>query len=265
LYFRHAITTSTVTDRNNEQEIAWLNAQPDKLLTHYQPLIMATVSRFIARGFFQPEEKEELVQVVNLELLERRLSRMQTQFTGEVFLRTYFTRVVYNICVDQTRMRKREPRLLDVETLTASESAGMAPWQAMALQDELRRWEAVLRLLPGNRIKNELCLQLFARVPPSNSLLGILESDVNRNSMKAMTDTFAEGYETLNDKEVFTPAARLFNDTENKNTDGDSLRRWTQLLADQCIEMLNGNPPVSSHSRESLRILIRLYYETARA
>ncbi len=250
-----------MTDYNNDRETTWLREQPDKLLAHYQPIIEATVGRFIARGFFMPEEKEELVQIINLEVWEKRLPRMKEQYSGEVFLRTYFTRIVHNICIDQTRQRKRQPQIMDVDTLIAAEAPGRSAWQDMAIQDELRRWEAALRLLPGNRIKNELCLQLFARTPPSESLIQLLENHATQPAAANMRQALAESYDALPDKEVFAHAVVFFNAVENKSTDGDSLRRWTQMLADQCIELLNGRPPVSNHTRESLKILIRLYYE----
>ena len=71
---------------------------------------------------------------------------------------------------------------------------------------------------------------------------------------------FFKNYDQLSDKEVFSIIVQLFNKIENKQTDGDSLRKWVQQMMDKIIQLLNGGPGSSNFDRESLKVLIQLYY-----
>lgn len=41
---------------------------------------------------------------------------------------------------------------------------------------------------------------------------------------------------------------------------GDSLRRWSDRKINDIIQVLNGNPPKKSYTKESLKILIEYYF-----
>lgn len=80
-------------------------------------------------------------------------------------------------------------------------------------------------------------------------------------AIEKLLRTCSSPYDNLNEGTVFNELVELFNALENKDTDGDSLRRWNNQQADRLIEILNGDPPVSRHTRESLRILLRMHFD----
>ena len=255
--FKLFLTGEIVSKDQNTQETEWLYQSPDKLLVHYQFIVEATVARFISRGFFQPEEKMEVVQEVNMELLEKKMARMQEQYNGSVYLRTYFSKIVYNSCLELARSRKRQPHILSFEGLLEKSAPQRSALEELAIRDELKRLEALLK---GHRqyYKLRLCFKLWTRStlhpedwqffdgPKTKTAIARLRERGNRTEMP--------------DKEAFELASTLFNLLENKNTDADSLRRWVQQQADTFILLMNGNPPVSRYSRDTFKILLRYYF-----
>ena len=160
--FKYFLTGQAVSKDQNTRETEWLHQEPDKLLTHYQFIVEATVARFISRGFFRAEEKMEVVQEINVELLEKKMARMREQYNGSVYLRTYFSRIIYNSCLEIARGRKRQPQILSTELLAEETSAQLSPIEALAIRDEMHRLEALLK---GRRqyYKLKLCFKLWVQ------------------------------------------------------------------------------------------------------
>ncbi len=246
------------------KELEWLHKAPDRLLAHYQFIIEATVTRFAARGFFAFEEKEEVVQEINLQLWEKKLDRIKAQYNGSVYLRTYFSKVVYNACLEIARSRRRQPRFLSDELLQFTGDNTAGAFEQIAIRDELHRLEGFFRGLAGKRLKSELCLKLFVRFILSMPDLKWFEGPKTQSATAAIRQHFFEAYDHLSDKEVYGIIVDLFNILESRDTDADSLRKWVQQLADRLIRLLNGDPPVSAYDREALKILLRLFFEQAR-
>lgn len=247
------------------REVEWLQQAPDRLLSHYQFIIEATVARFAARGFFAFEEKEEIVQEINLQLWEKKLERIKAQYNGSVYLRTYFSKVVYNACLEIARSRKRQPRMLSDELLQFAGDNAASAFEQMAIRDELHRLEGFFRGLEGKRPKSELCLKLFVRFILSMPDIRFFDNPRTQAAIEAVRQYFFEAYDHLSDKEVYGIIVNLFNFLESRDTDADSLRKWVQQLADRLIGLLNGDPPVSAYDRETLKILLRLFFEQSRS
>lgn len=260
-YFKDFLTFVFLSRDLQEQELQWLRQEPGRLLTHYQFIVEATVTQFIARGFFAGEEKSELVQEINIQLLEKKLERIREQYNGSVYLRTYFSKVVYNSCLEIARRQKRQPRFLTEETLHETPGSGLDAYEQMAIRDELYRLEGFLRGLGARRMKSELCLKLFARLILKYLDIKAYDTAATKPAVEKIKSIFFQAYDHFTDKEVYEQIVGLFNAFENKLTDGDSLRKWVSQLADRLIELLNGHPPVGAYSREVLAILLRLYYE----
>ena len=241
----------------NTLETEWLQQEPDRLLAHYQFIIEATVARFISRGFFRPEEKMEVVQEVNVEMLEKKMSRMQEQYNGSVYLRTYFSKVVYNSCLEMARRRKREPQIFTAESLMEEAASQRTAIEELAIRDELNRLEALLK---GHRqfYKLRLCFKLWVRSSIHREDWQFFDGP---KTQKAITRLREKGNNPdLSEKDAFELAGELFNLLEGKNTEGDSLRRWVQHQADAFIVLLNGNPPISRYSRNTFKTLLRYYF-----
>ncbi len=244
----------------NEKECDWLAQDPSRLLTHYQPIVEIVFRQFMARGFFQEEEKEELVQEVNLQLLEKKLDRIRTHFKGTVLLKTYFSKVVYNSFQEMARRRSRQPHFVGEEILLDTADRQLSPVQQLAIQDEIYRLEGILKGLQRKQHKAEFNLKLFIRFILTETDVQFYRSPKTAVAVDLIRANFFQVYDRLSDKEVYAIAVQLYNIMEQKTNDGDSLRRWVDGVCRRLIELLNGVPPVSAHTVESLKALLQLYF-----
>lgn len=231
-----------------------------RLLTHYQSVVEVVCQQFIARGFFQPGERDELIQEVNLSLLEGKLEKVRTHFKGTVKLRTYFSKVVYNAFQELVRRRARQPVILNEESLQQKVDASLSPYQKMAIQDELFRLEAILRGMARRKHKAVFNLKLWVRFLLEQVDIQFYQAPKTATWIERIKQTFFHPYDQLTDKEVFDLSVQLFNVLENKDNDGDSLRRWVTHLKDRMIILLNGSPQKSAHTSESLKLLLTYYF-----
>lgn len=221
-------------------------------------MIESVVCRFISRGFFDNEEKMDVVQHINEQMLKSKLDRIKQHFNGSVYLTTYFSKVVYNACLELARSRKNKPHILGEETLVHHDSNQRSASDNMAIQDELRRFEGLLRSLGKKRRKVELSLKLMARVVLTDSDLKPYLSSDTKSDWQNASKILYHPYDKMTDKEVFALVIPLFNAEEGKNNTPDSVRRWIQMQMDRMVLLLNGNPPTAAHSRDSVLALVQL-------
>lgn len=247
----------------NQYEIQLLERDLSALVTHYQPVIEIVVSKFITRGFFKVDEKMDVVQTVNEQLLEKKMERIRQHFNGSVYLSTYFSKVVYNICLEVARSKQRRPHMESEESLKTVAQTDWTPVQKLAVQDELFRLEALLRGIEKKRTRTVLSLKLFARILLEEEDLGEYRQAFARDELAMVRTTFFDPYDEMSDKEIYQIIILLFNKIEQKKSDADSLRKWINQLCDKLVLLLNGDPPRSGHSRETLKMLLQLYYEKA--
>lgn len=246
-----------MSQARNIQEIKWLHEQPERLLEVYQPVIEVIIYGFVKKGFFQAAEKMEVLQEVNLQLLEVKLEKIRQYYEGSALLRTYFSKVVNNTCIDIIRKQNRKTNVESADFLLYESDKTPSPQQQLILKEEALRLEACLTALPRQRLKATLCLKAISRIPFTREDIQFLESPKTQFEIKAIRQTFFENYENLSHIKVFEILTPLFNKIENKDLDADSLRRWTNHILDRFVFILNGDPPHAAYTRETLKILIR--------
>src|SRR5450759_2544730 len=105
----------------NRLEIELLQNNPASLLLIYQQVISVIVQVYLRSGFFQGESKEELVQYINEQLLDR-MDKIRAQYNGKALLRTYLSAVVRNICAELLRERQKNSFIEYFEEPVESES-----------------------------------------------------------------------------------------------------------------------------------------------
>lgn len=262
--FKKILTKPLKSLTQNEKECDWLVHDQSRLLTHYQPVVEIVFRQFMARGFFREEEKKELIQEVNLQLLEKKLASIRTHFKGSVLLKTYFSKVVYNSFQEIARRRRRQPDFVGEETLLHTADSQLSPIQQLAIRDEMYRLEGILKGFQRKRHKAEFNLKLYVRFLLRETDIQFYNSPKTAPSIELIRQHFFQAYDTLSDKEIYVIAVQLYNIIEQKNNDGDSLRRWIDGVSRRLIESLNGTPPVSAHTVESLKALLQLYFTAKR-
>ncbi|GJM35613.1 MAG: hypothetical protein DHS20C18_46140 [Saprospiraceae bacterium] len=250
-----------VDQKQNTLEIQWLRNNPGRLVTHYQYIVEVTVAKFILRGFFDSGEKMEIVQEINLRLLESKMQKIQEHFRGTVLLRTYFSKVTYNCCLEICRQRQRQATLLSEDQLTEFAESEINAYDQLVIRDELLRLHACIKGLHGTYFKGRICLKGWIRFLFNNQDIQFYDSPKTSEAIAAIKANMYEPYDHLNDHQVNALLTALFNLVEDKKTEPDSLRKWMINILDHFIVLLNGNPPVSAHSRSSLKILLQYYFD----
>ncbi|KAA3633186.1 MAG: sigma-70 family RNA polymerase sigma factor [Bacteroidetes bacterium] len=244
----------------NEQELQWLHHQPERLIEAYQPVIEIIVSSFFKKGFFNSKDKMDLVQEINLQLLESKIEKIKAHFNNSVKLRTYFSKVVYNTCLEIAR--KNPPKSPDDpgNILSNTPDNYRNPMQELALKEETLRLHGCLLALPKSRLKATLCLKAIAKIPFDQQDIQFLQSPKTEPEILSIKENLFANYSHLQLKEVFGLIADLYKKIEGKSTEGDSLRKWTNQLLDRFIYIMNGNPPHAAYSRETMKTLLQYYF-----
>ncbi len=249
-----------MNEERNKEEILLLEQRPDQLIARYQSIIETVVAGFIRRGFFDRTEKMDVVQTINTHLLEKKMARIQEHFNGSVYLRTYFSKVVYNTCLEITRKKARQPLITGDDLLVHHSDSSLNPEEQLAIKDELKRMEALLRGLGKKKKKTLLCLKLFAKKWLDEADLSDYNDPNLRDELAMMRTSFFDNYESMTDKAAYEVVVLLFNKLENKSNSADSLRKWVNTIIDRMIDLLNGEPPVYSYTRDTMRILLQMFF-----
>lgn len=248
----------------NSIEIEWLHQEPQRLLTHYQSIMEATISSFIRKGFFNADEKGDLLQTLNLQMLEGKLEKIKAQFNGSVYLRTYFSKVVYNACTEITRQKKRQAKTFDIDALYDLETSNSNAYEHLAIRDELLRLEAILKGQAKKQLKSEFCLKLLVRIVLKLLDIQFYNSPKTKAEIETIQKLFFQPYDQMTDKYIFEKVVPLFNKIESKSNDSDSLRKWVYQLTEKIIALLNGGSSPSNFDKDSVKILLQLYFSQDR-
>jgi len=236
----------------NKVEIKLLKKNPEKLLLEYQGMIWAIVRNQLQKGLIAYDEQDDLFQEIMKKLLER-LPRIQAQFNSTSQLRTYFSTIVRNICYEHFRkgsmvMEPQPESYGDVEVATE-------PVDSFLFKEEYERFQRVILMQDRNGSKLFLLLKIMHDLP-------ILRSDLFGFKYNLKNEVINEVQEKLNackdkmKKEKLATFGEILYLLEGKRIPPDSLRKWYSNHLNECLRLMNGNPPRSSYDAESLGILI---------
>jgi DNA-directed RNA polymerase specialized sigma24 family protein len=241
-------------DRRNSTDRELLHSNPQGLLLRHQETIGIIVRTYVRTGMFRASEVDDIVQQINKELLEK-LPRIQAQFNGTTLVRTYLSSIIRHACLDLHKKKRAEPVVLsseDLRTPAAPEDAD----NDLAIEQSGRMLCAILAQFHTERPKLLLCLKTMYRIPLTRKDIlewwpGCPDSDLT-----AVIDALQPTDQKLTDKQVFALLHPFANKAEGKTSSADSIRRWTDERITVIIALLNGSPPTSTHTKETLGILL---------
>ncbi len=248
----------------NDEDVQLLYHDPRALLLRYQTTINIIVQKFVASGFFAPDDKADIVQTINELLLRGKLRNMQAQYNYSAYVVTYFSKVVYNLCLELRRKAKRET-LIDRSKELHEVQAAYADERGLhraVITQEVRRLKTILQLFGHARAKLELCLGLCFRFSLKAVALRECYPLCSEADVQTMLAHFGGDYEDLPDKEVYARATPILNRCEGKANSPDALRKWISLKTEEIIALLNGGAGRASYDRDTLKILWQKYAET---
>ena len=244
----------------NERDIDLLHRDPHALLLAYQETIKIIVKKYIEGGMFRASDFEDIVQEINAGLIPK-IPSMQAQYNGMSLFRTYFSVIVRNICLRMRRTQEREIDISDIVEEKEGDTRGQNEIENLYLIEDLRRrFMQVLRLYGKQTGKLKFCLKVYHRIPIRNQDILDWLPHISSNDREILLDRFRAGYESMSDSEVYGIVSPIMNREENKANSVDALRKWTDSKIEEIIEILNGEPKRSAHTKETLKILVEDYY-----
>lgn len=251
----------------NEEDVQLLYHDPHALLTKHQPTIAIIINKFIASGFFAPGEREDLVQTINEKLLRDKLRNMQAQYNYSAYVATYFSKIVYNLCIELHRATKRE-RVFDRSKELEEVEAGYEDERglgAAVIAQETLRFETILKLFGKARAKLELCLRLLFRMEITAAEVREYYPACSSQDLHTLLTAFGGDFESMTDKEIYALVTPICNRREGKNNSPDALRKWSNMKVEEILALLNSRASRSSYDFETLKILMQKFEETRKA
>lgn len=237
---------------DNERDIDLLWNKPGQLLVKYQETIKIIVRRYISTGLYRATDFEDVVQVINEELLEK-VPVMQAHYNGSSLFRTYFSGIVRNICLRQYKTKRYQVLTVEAtENLYVEENSFE---NKQAIQQELKRLCMILDLYDDQRPKVVLLMKIYLRILITEKDIRLCYPRCRKNDVNLLMQHFGPGCARLRDKEIHGILTSIINKYEKKSNSEDAVRKWIESKVSEIIDVLNGNPPHSSHDKVSLRIL----------
>jgi len=206
---------------------------------------------------FAPGEADDVKQAVAEGLLKR-MESIRAHFNGSTLVRTYLSVIIRNICLEIRRSTGTRPQTVlsmpDDESLTAGASED--PDNQALIGEVISTFHALLMQYGRNAPKILLMLKLRFRLPVSTADILKWYPGCSRENLDAVLGVFGGDYESMPDHEVYRSMTPVMNEAEGKLNSSDALRKWTSAKIAEVLELLNGTPPVSTHTEETLKILL---------
>ena len=241
----------------NDKEIELLKLDPSVLIVKYQDIIKIIVSKFISSGSINLSDKDEFIQIINERLLMSS-ERIKNQYKGISLLKTYFSTIIKNICIEELNKRKRY-NFSELETLNYANLSENTINEDTYLNNEFDRLSKILDMYNIKISKLVLCLKIIYRLP-------LTVTDFTKYCIKLKADIINNLIDEVNPTKII-PEFELFqiltpyiNKCDNQVNQPDALRRWVKRKIDEIIDLMNGNPPRANYDKETIQILIEKYY-----
>ncbi|MCK9407894.1 MAG: hypothetical protein WCX28_04170 [Bacteriovoracaceae bacterium] len=207
-------------------------------------------------GMFAPTQFDDTVQTINEELINR-LHRIEQNFNGSVLLNTYMNVVIRNICI---RIHEKSRTEIKTEPLTDE----LIPHDhgnihSLMFQDEYRRLAIVLKLYGAKQSKLKFCFKIYFRMPVTGLDVDSTFDTATGVEREYLLQHFGNTFDDTLEIDNFNILAPMMNKQERNNTTGSSLRRWTLEHLSRVIKLLNGTPPVKTHTKETVKILFEQF------
>lgn len=235
----------------NEKYIELLNSEPKQLILSIQGLIDIIIHQFIRAGKFRFEDKNDIKQQVNEELLKK-ISKIQSQYQGKSSLKTYLSVIVTNICNDITQFDRKITFVSVKESMIQDFDA--KAFENLLIKEEIKNLRNTFNLYHRQKPRLLLLLKLKFRMPVGFNDLNAVHPNITIFEFEQFMVRIAP-YKDNTDVVIFSALTEILNKHENKNNTPDAMRKWIKQKINELIDIMNGNPPVSNYNEETLQIL----------
>ncbi len=229
----------------------------------------------IKPGYFKADEKEELMQQVQ-EILLTREKKILDSFQGRARFSTYLAVVVTNICreIRNRELREQSHRSRMIHLPSGTELAqwfgqvpetGILADEKLIIHDFLWKLHCILMTFQRDFQKLIFCLRVISRLRVN--IEDLLMDEITDEEMREIT-LHCEALNLLDAEaarsEIYQHLSEIFNILEGQNNSQDAIRKWMEYKMDQIVRLLNGDPPQSAFTRETLLLLFEYYIRNFR-
>jgi RNA polymerase sigma factor (sigma-70 family) len=250
--------------RNNDFDIHLLRNDPNAFIEEHQKTITFIVNKFVASGFFNHGDRDEIIQFINEKLLAERIAKMQKQYKANYFVVTYLSKIIHNLCLEYSRKQRtslREEISADISRLEIADNDSTV--SNLLIEEESQRLDTILKMYHKHGKRIEVILKIFFAIGICREDLLQLypnarERDINTvlNKCNPVSDLDAK-----TDRELYETVTQFINTYEKKQNTPDALRKWMNVKITEIIELLNGNPKTANYDKETLKILFQFRYK----
>ncbi len=236
----------------NQIEIDLLKQDPQKLLLHYQSIIWTIVRGFYSKGMVRYREQEDLVQEINRKLLER-MPRICAQYNNSSKLRTYFSVIIRNMCLEEYR---KINMVSDTDPLPYLKTeASETPVDLFLYKQEYERLQRVMIMFHHEQARLNLLIKVINNLVVSEKDLDLFSGERSKADKNQLLEDINYSRDQMK-KRKYDQISKVLFSLEGKQTTPESLRKWYSNRLDECLKLLNGNPPTSTYTADSLGLLL---------
>lgn len=254
--------------RSNDQEAEKRNNRlllrdGSKYLVHHQDVVRSIVLKYVASGLYNSSETDDVIQYINECMLTGVLKKIQSQYKPWRCNKTYFYKIVSNLCLQYAKNRVKRNRYEKIVDFTVAQFGIQETISTeIILREIYRKLGILLNRYGSNRPRIELLLKISLRV-------GITKDDVLQcypSCCRKILGKFllsfnhAEFYRLAKDGEVYRQLVTLMTELEGKNKSGDAIRKFVNSKFDEIADILNKPPINAALTRETAKLLLEYYY-----
>ena len=244
----------------NQKYIELLNSEPNQLILSIQGLIDIIIHQFIRTGEYRLEDKNDLKQQVNENLLKK-TPRIQSQYQGKSSLITYLSVIITNICKDIIQFENKITFVSVKESMIQDFDNKVL--EHLIVQEEIKKLRNTFDLYQRKKPRLLLLLKLRFRMSIGFNDFKAVYPNITVFEFKQFMIRIAP-YDENTDVKIFSALTEIINKHENKNNTPDAIRKWIKQKINELIDYMNGDPPVSNYNEETIQILFEIcfYQET---
>lgn len=244
-------------DRRNERDLYLLRNDPPQLVVEYRVIIQTIVAMFVRSGMFRPSDFEEIVQTVTADFLTL-LPSIVRQFNGSVLVRTYISAILRNCCLHVDRRRGFDPvRLVSFVDFEGGPMDPHSHPEARAcIGMEASVLKAILAQFGGKRPRLVLMLKVRYGIPVTREDILAWFPQCSTTDQARLIEELGPGQADRSEKTRYLSLLPVLAKAEPRHQTLANVRRWTLDHVQQVISLLNGRPPVSAHTSETLGLLL---------
>jgi len=247
-------------DSHAEDEYLLFNDFHKLLLSKQQKIRKILVSGF-RNHFFSASEVDDVFQEINRILLEK-ANYYRTKYIHKSTPDAYLHSIIYHECCRfSNEFHKNHDPLESLDQHEFKQSGhNLSPLETLAVVDEIKRFDAVIKLYPGKKSLYELLIKILCRYPIKSPDVAQAYNGFNEKLCRSVAEKLNEHSE-ISDIELFRILVFEISKNGLITIQPDSLLRMIRNRIHEMIELLNTRSKFrSAYDYETFMILAEKYF-----